>query len=142
MKNLLVVILTLTLFGIAVLGVFGMGHGVGQGHVGCLAVVTKRIDCPNGANVLWLLGFHLDIFKSFSTAILAKNTGGLLSLFFILLLFYSVLPRIFFVRFHTLSLSQYRDPVNLFFAAKYKFTHWVSLHENSPAIFAGQRLKS
>ena|SRR3989344_8810901 len=69
MRFLLVFILIGSVLAVAGLGVAFMGdqHGVSE-HGGCLANLASRAACPDGVEAAIFAAFHLNVFKTFSTA--------------------------------------------------------------------------
>lgn len=129
MKALLTTILLASFISIAVFGVFGMSHG--QTHDmdpnSCISATTKGIDCPEEASPIDFLAFHINAYNGFSLATFSKNLLSQL-----LLVFASV----FFIGLLFFSPSLFKRPQLAFSTPQqHHLTHWLSLHENSPAAF-------
>ena len=136
MKSIGIVLLIAGFVGIAVFGFLAINHGNGHEHAGCIATTAKGIDCPLGANTILFAIFHLDIIKSFSTAIFNYDySGSLILLAFIIFLVGWItrfkigfnLPRLAIVQYC------YRSRETYFFSLRQNLTGWLALHENSPA---------
>ncbi len=129
-------ILIVSFIGIAVFGFLGMQHhGIGHEDRGCIATVFRGADCADGMTVFDFASFHLDIFKSFSTATVNESATGF-SLLLITLVFL-IGSAVTFDRgavfYPVSSLSYARSPAILFFPLRRILTRWLALHENSPA---------
>jgi len=135
MKFLLTTFLIASFVGVAVFGVFGMGHSE-QGHNGgCIAASTQGVDCPTNSDPIDSAAFHLNAFKTFSAATFEKSTlASLLTL--LLLAMAAVLgllsgnltaPRL------NLASSRFKRPEYFNLPPEHKLTRWLRLHENSPA---------
>lgn len=137
MKVALIIFLTFSLVGIAVFGFLGMSHSGGENHQnGCIAAISDGIDCPQTAGVLNTVDFHVGAFKNFSNAVFGESfliTLLLLALF----LFVIELGSLFgnFLVFPELNRILQRSHLYKSFSPPFKiqFTHWLALHENSPA---------
>jgi len=68
MRNLAAIIWGITFVGVSLFGFVMIGHGLP--HDACIAAVSKGVVCPQGANPLAFINFHLTILKSFSEALL------------------------------------------------------------------------
>lgn len=139
-KNVMKVALTIFLItgflGIAVFGVFTMNHGAEHCHSGCIAATAQGTNCPKGENTLSFLNFHLDAFRSFSTATFGENLANALLLLVALVLTVALAvlasinpaPPALATNYHRRQfLESYSFPFQR------EFTHWLALHENSPA---------
>ena len=134
MKSALAIIFLTAFIGISIFGFIGM-TGKEMAHGGCLAeLAAKGMGiCLPGINSFEIANFHLNVFKSFSSATI--NFESLFILFFaaILFLFLKVI-------------SEARFSFNENWAFKNKFLKrtlnfyknremsWLALHENSPAL--------
>ncbi len=136
MKLALTIFLITGFIGIAVFGVFAMNHGSEHGHNGCIAATAKGVDCPKEEGAISFLNFHLDAFRSFSTATFGDNIAGALLLLIALILAVAggvvasihTAPPALAVNYHRRQfLESYSFPFQR------EFTHWLALHENSPA---------
>lgn len=135
MKFLITAIVILSFLGIAVFGVFAMNHGGEHGY-GCIAATAQGVArCPNQADPLAFLTFHIDAFKSFSTAIVGSSLASMLLVALALVLVSSLA---WFFR-NTIpafsSLQAYRRKQRESFAlpSERQLIRWLALHENSPA---------
>lgn len=132
----------LSVMGIVGAGVFAMNHGFGAGHSGCIASVTKGIDCPEETTALVFLNFHFDAFKSILTATSVKNLIGILTAFlmsvFTFLIFgagnFWHIPVLISI-YSNRHLSEWHA-----FPHHRKFIRWLALHENSPQFFIRRRI--
>src|SRR3989344_6852325 len=90
------VLVVFSFIGIAVFGAFAMAEDTENDHNGCIASAAKGASCPM-ENGFSSSAFHINAFKSFSTAILNGSLAGLLLLFsaLILILAYQLIPKIF-----------------------------------------------
>ena len=133
MKASVVAFLILSVVGIALFGVFAMGHGAEQGHSGCIAATAQGGDCPKEASVLSFIAFHLGALRSFSTAIFSQS---ILFLFLVVVSLLSLIaigrayaridsPGLFLLK---QSLESSASPL------QQRIIRWLALHENSPAI--------
>src|SRR3989338_2049004 len=102
-----------------------------------IAIAAKRIDCPQDLGVLGSLNFHIDIFKSFSTATFVESAliSSLTALWAIILVFWFYRRKGF--KFDPMLIGIFSNyglsmPTVTF---QYKFIHWLTLHENSPSVF-------
>ncbi|MBI2452762.1 MAG: hypothetical protein HYV55_00845 [Parcubacteria group bacterium] len=121
--------------GIAVFGVFAMGHGAEYGHNGCIAKTASGQPCPKNDGSLQFLTFHLDAFKSFSTAVFGQNILSLFLFVASLLLLAGMAMGKLFAELISLDLHsrlrQFLQPS--FIRLQPQIIHWLALHENSPA---------
>lgn len=139
MKTVFKIFVIISFIGIAVFGFAAMNHNSEHGAVGCIAAAVKAIDCKDGANAFNLALFHLDAFKDFSNATVSGNfTGALLLLFVFVFLggvWRGMRPLIALLRL--VPCLKYEKYLELFFSPqKITFNRWLSLHENSPSVFA------
>ena len=138
MKSIGIVLLIAGFVGIAVFGFLAINHGNGHEHAGCIATTAKGIDCPLGANTILFAIFHLDIIKSFSTAIFNYDYSGSLILLAFIIFLVGWITR-FKIGFDLPALAaiQYRhcSKETYFFPLRQNLTGWLALHENSPAGF-------
>ncbi len=136
-KNAFAVIAIATFLALAGLSIFAMdsSHNEAHGESKCVASTAKGIDCPQKQGTLGFLTFHLDIFKSFSTAVFLQNITGLIIL---VLLFIGVArpaltpSRAEFPNFAKVSTG---PPPTFLSKPKLGASQWLALHENSPSIF-------
>lgn len=122
--------------GLAVLGVFSMNHGDMQKHDGsCLAAGAKGLDCPEETRLIDYIAFHLGAYEGLFLATFGESVLGVLLLTFLALLFRS-LAFLFSPLFKLLQLALYRRHLKVSFCPpqKQELTHWLALHENSPAV--------
>ncbi len=137
MKSALATLLIFSFMSIAVFGVFAMSHGTSHasGSRGCIGAMAQGTDCPKEESVLGFLAFHLNAFRSFSTAIFSQN---ILSLFLfvasLLLLAGTAMGRLFAESVSLDCHSRFRQffepPVT---HLQPQIIRWLALHENSPA---------
>ncbi len=132
MKVLFATLLISAFFGVAVFGVFAMNHGE-HALGGCIAATVNGAPCPDDNNPLASIAFHLNVFKSFSTA---TFVGFAVGLFLIALaLVYSSRALLS----SQINSSPKQASFSSFIAssppsiAEY-ICHWLALHENSPSV--------
>ena len=140
MRFILTTLLILSFSGIAVFGIFAMGHEDGNSHGGCLATRARGMTCPNENDPLSFLTFHLGTFKSFSLTTL--NSVLLVNIFFSSLIFLSFISSVFFSislqpTFSTFSNQWKQFQESRSFFNRIQFHYWLALHENSPTVFLG-----
>jgi hypothetical protein len=119
---------------IAVFGVFAMNHGSGHDHEeGCIAATAQGTYCPKEGSVLSFLNFHLDAFRSFSVATFGGNLVNIMSLLTALVLvFFGIITSINPASGISYRRRQFLESYS--FSFQREITHWLALHENSPAI--------
>lgn len=131
-KKALTYLLLSGFFLVAVLGFVGMGHS--DAHGGCVASLSRGIECPSAINPLSLAQFHLSTFKSFSTAIL--EIPALAFLLALILLLLAVLlrsgPAHFFCKDITDDSDQ--DTEDFLPPVSQELLQWLSLREHSPTL--------
>lgn len=136
MKLALTSFLIIGFIGIAVFGVFAMNHGSGHSHNGCIAATVQGTDCPKEENSLSFLNFHLDAFRSFSTATFGEYLASALLLLIALVLTVAVgiigiihsAPPVLATNYRRRQFLESHS-----FPFQRELTHWLALHENSPA---------
>ena len=137
MKSVFTVVVIGSFLAIAVFGVFAMNHG-GEHSYGCLAATARGVaDCPNQANPFAFLAFHLDAFKSFSTATVGSPLASAL-LVMLALIFASFLTLFFKDTAPVpsrLQVHRRKRQESFGFPFRLQLNRWLALHENSPAIF-------
>ncbi len=119
---------------IAVFGVFSMNHGSEHGQ-GCIAAVAQgNIDCPNKTGPFAFLIFHLDVFKSFSTATFGSPSvmESLVVLALILISFLTLFFGGATTIFSQLQVRRRKRQESFEFPLRLKLNRWLALHENSP----------
>lgn len=130
----LTIFICLSFIGLAVFGFIGMNHGSGHGYNGCIAVMAKGVSCPEETNSLSFLNFHVNAFKSFSTAVFGGN--ALAALLFLaglgLLIGSRVAADIFSAPPRLIEYSRYKHFLESFSPPRQKEFHWLALRENSP----------
>lgn len=144
MKPLLITLLIAGYVAIGVFSVFGMharidtnmqGHGTTSSN--CIAAMVKGVTCPKETSPIDFASFHIEAFKEFS---LATFGGGLLvSLLILTLLVIGIglgklLSKYLTLLQPNLAYSRHR-PRQFSSPPKQQFLYWLSLHENSPAVF-------
>ena len=140
-KNVMRITLTLFLItgfiGVAVFGVFAMNHGSEHGHGGCIAATAQGIDCLKYEGVLSLIAFHLDAFRSFSTATFGDNIAHiLLSLIALMsVIAIGIIARIHLSHLPRATYYRHRQFLNSdYFPSQRKFIRWLAFRENSPSM--------
>ena len=134
MKPAFTALIIFSFIGIAVFGIFAMDHGSGHSYDGCLAAAARGTNCPKTKDANSFIAFHLDTFKSFSTAIFGDNFANALVL--LLAGFFSLLGIAAFWKIHlefSPNLYSRAGPLESPpFTCQKRLAHWLSLHENSP----------
>lgn len=134
MSFTITILLVISLLGIAVLGLFSMDHG--NSHGGCWAITVNGADCPGNNGPIFFANFHLKAFQVFSTAVF-NSTFSLLMVFGALLL----LAGFWLLGYGDLqspltTQSQYQRARSFKLPAfESNLIRWLSLKENSPALF-------
>ncbi len=96
-----------------------------------MAAVIQGSHCLPETNLLASLAFHIDVFKSFSTAALFEFTGGVLLVSFLFL--YSIhIIRKYAVDFFAPLFSAVFQLFAYTFLFKRRLAYWLALHEHSP----------
>lgn len=132
MKFGLALCMLLSFVGMAGFGFLAMSPQ-GEMH-GCIAALTRGVQCPAESDSFSSLSFHAGVIKSFSTATVG---AGVFAAFFL----FAVLVLAFFYKSDEgvgepflASYSRYKQEVRFFASPlKQRILHWFSLHENSPA---------
>lgn len=133
MKFAISALLFTSFFGIAVFGVLAMNHESSHGYSGCIAATLQGSGCPDQANALEFLSFHLAAFRSFSAAVFGQS---------ILLLFLSAVSLLSLIVIGKTYAGLGFGPVSQFrwcpeqsaSSLEPHIISWLALHENSPAI--------
>ncbi|MBI4119271.1 MAG: hypothetical protein HY456_00300 [Parcubacteria group bacterium] len=129
MKAALIIFLITGFIAIAVFGVFAMGHGNEHSHNGCIAATAQGTDCPKEEGAFSFIAFHLEAFRSFSTATFGNNLASVLLLLIVSVLNVAVaLPAFATDHRRGQFLESYSPPFQR------ELTRWLALHENSPAV--------
>lgn len=138
MRSALTAFLIISFLGIAVFGIMTMNHDSDSNHNGCIASTFRGVDCPaNKMGTLSFVSFILDAFKDFSTAVFGK---GFLTMFlFSVALLLAIRLALAIARKDCAPLCsgfnffhKRRESFTPNFQSE--FTHWLALHENSPAV--------
>ncbi len=129
--------------GTAVLGFLavaclGLQCGHSDAHAVCLASKVNAATCPEEANVLAFINFHIYGFKDLSSGIVNSFAlASALLLFSLLTLFFLKLNKTFLnveainlALYHRIKLSSELSSIHILRQA----AKWLSLHENSPAL--------
>lgn len=136
MKFAIAALLFTSFFSIAVFGVLAMNHESSHGYSGCIAATLQGSGCPDQANALEFLSFHLAAFRSFSIATLSENILGAFLLLAALALFIGLgaAAAIGVVQSPLAAYSQYRHFRGSFpWPSQRELTRWLALREHSPA---------
>ena len=139
-KNIMRIALTTFLIigfvGVAVFSVFAMNHNSEHGYGGCIAAAAQRVDCLKDEGVLSLIAFHLDAFRSFSTATFVDTTMSIL-LLLTALIYATAVGIIAHSRSSQILHTTYHHPGQFLdfysFLFQQKLVRWLALHENSPS---------
>lgn len=145
MKLLLITFLMVSFLGISVFSILAMGHGNEHFHGGCVASLAEGIPCRGQNADRGFLNFHVNAFKSFSEAVFNSGLSAFLGLMVLMLGFLAVFYSGIFRRGYSYifmrplgsfyhNLKDYVLPQNLI-----DMTAWLSLHEQSPAVYLGAR---
>ncbi len=135
MKSVITAFVIFSFVGIAVFGVFAMSHGMEQGHTGCIAATAQGTDCPKAGSILSFIAFHLETFRSFSTATFGQNILSLFPLIVSLILLIAT-GRLYAGLGSSgplLRLKQSPEPYMSPF--QQQSIRWLALHKHSPAVF-------
>jgi len=127
MKSLFTIFLLASFIGVAVFG-FARMAGAEHEHSGCLAATSRGVDCPDESNTVASSAFHVTAFKSFSNGLVALIATVLVVLGLGMLLAAEQIP--FFISAVRLLASTTASPPLI----QPALSHWLALHENSPAI--------
>lgn len=123
----LAIFIFLSFVGMAIFGFAGMTFDLGHGHASCIAVRANGTACPESGGIFAFSAFHLSAFKKFSTAVFAAIVLLFAFVMFRVLAVSSVFPAPIF---NLSALAFERLPAG----RTIQLTHWLSLHENSPAL--------
>ena len=136
MKLIFTNFLIFGLVGIVFFSLIIMDHKNIFSHNSCILATTQNADCPKEINTLSFITFHLNAFKSFSTAIISDSFASALFLLLILTIGFVAIAIIQ----PTLSTLVAANYFRRKFLESYSFpfqrelTHWLALHENIPVI--------
>ncbi len=136
MKLLLTALTIIGFLGIAVFGVFGMSHGGTHSLNGCIAALVQGADCSIYQKAFSFLTFHLEVFKSFSTAVFGER---LINALFILTASLSAIGLLVFTSSKKEALATVHSSFNghppgfVALSLTRQFTRWLAIHENSPS---------
>lgn len=132
MNRTIATIIIFSFIGIAVFGFLGIEF-MNNHHMGCIASTSQAGMCPESGSPMDFVNFHLNALKNFSVAVLS-------SLSILAALLVSVLLIVFAEQRRGALASEVTVPhplrsVFLDFHPPLcaQLTHWLSLHENSPA---------
>lgn len=134
MSRTIATILTISFIGIAIFGFLGIEFMNGH-HASCIVSTASGSMCPDSESPLGFINFHFNALKNFSTAVSPSFILLALSLVLILSFAFGLLreklraSRITTPRPSGRALLDFRPPLQA------QFTHWLSLHENSPSLF-------
>ncbi len=132
MKSLLAIFLIFGFLSVAVFGFLAVGHE-GQGHVNCLAALSNGFTCVENSPIA-LANFHLSALKNFSTAIFENISAIVFALVLLLVLAGVAVFRDAKISFASRTAFYFE---NIIFSGANRIIHWLSLHENSPALAFG-----
>lgn len=132
MKSVMATIVLSSFIAVAVFGFLAMMHSGTQGHQDCIAATAKSAVCPIKLSANALVPFHIDTYKSFSTATVSMNIVAMLAFIyaFVLLIATKIVFGFSFSRQHILSIRL--SPVILS-SAQRSLKQWLARHENSPS---------
>ncbi|MFY9461966.1 MAG: hypothetical protein WAP51_02065 [Candidatus Sungiibacteriota bacterium] len=135
MKSAFAILVISSFVGLAVFGILAPMHETGHGICFAVAATGGKPPCPI-QDPLGFANFHIDIFKSFSTAAFANSlTLAALSAVLLLMLAAS-LPEFAPPFFEKLSFAfLYAPGYSPEKIAARKTLHWLSLHESHPDQF-------
>ncbi|MBI5045822.1 MAG: hypothetical protein HZC14_02350 [Candidatus Niyogibacteria bacterium] len=130
MKQPLSAILIIVFGSIALFSLSAISHVYADGHHNCIAATFGDAMCPDGADTMNFIGFHFNAFKIFSSAVFNSGLSALLLVCAALLTLASLKnPAATCAVIRSASLRQ-----NTKQTPQDQIRHWLSLHENSPAI--------
>lgn len=134
MKSLLTTTILLGFISVAVFGFAGVSHGALDAHDdGCIMATAKGVECPQATSAADYLTFHLNAFKSFSSATFGETLAA--SLLTLLLLALG-LPAVALIRSRAPMLSHayvwHRWRESLDSPEERELLHWLALQEHSP----------
>lgn len=132
-------LLLIAFISLAVFGVFGMHTQANmQGHnmpaSNCVGAAVNGADCPQQADPIDYLTFHLDAFKFFSSAISGESVMGMLLLFAALLLVGLAFFSPYLFRPLQLAFYKYRFRDSFSPPQQQQLIRWLALHEKSPTL--------
>ena len=134
MKSFPAILILVSFIGAAILGFATMGHTADHSRTNCIVAATQNIDCTS-SNLGAFLAIHFNAFKNISSAVFAKNYASILTMLWLVTLWFILvnkikpteptLQRAYIYKF------QPSTPNNL----RLKLNAWLSRQENSPANF-------
>lgn len=110
-------------------------HDDSHGHHGCLAAIAQGIDCPNTMSPLSFILFHVNTFKTFSSAVFNENTAFLFFLLASLILFIGARADLNTIVFKSLHRNDTPLPNQTISKPNIGLIYWLSIHINSPNPF-------
>lgn len=134
MKSLLTTTILLGFISVAVFGFAGVSHGALDAHDdGCIMATAKGVECPQAKSAADYLTFHLNAFKSFSTATFGETLAASLLTLFLLAL---GLPAVALIGSTVPALSpahiRHRWKTPFDFSKQRALLYWLALQEHSP----------
>lgn len=142
MKFLFTTLLIVSYIAIGLFGFFDVHANTDmnmQSHntpINCIAATVNGVDCPEQTSPIDFATFHIDAFKSFSLATLTEGVSNVLPFAFIFLFFIDIaFFTSYLLRLPRLAFYRHRFSDYSFSPQKQKFTRWLAIHENSPALF-------
>ncbi|MEK7208898.1 MAG: hypothetical protein AAB677_01415 [Patescibacteria group bacterium] len=129
MKSFITILLICGFVLAAVFSIFAMNHNLGHnaGAGGCFGALTQKADCPETLNPILFFDFHLNVFRSFSTAVFGQNV--LLILW--LMIFWFLPGGVALIFYRRLKINSSLVGVS----PPSPLIRWLALHENSPTRF-------
>jgi len=141
MKSAIIIFFILSFAGIIAFGVFTMNHGVDHDNRSsiCLEAIARGVDCPKQGDAVSFTIFHLDVLRSFFTAVFGQDTTS--SFLLVAVLF--ALAGVAIGTLHTnpgpidfhIRLKRFSDLSSLPF--RRHIIRWLSLFEHSPPLNYG-----
>lgn len=125
-------LIILAFISVSIFSILAVGHEIGHGICFLTANTGLKPPCPE-KDPLGFLNFHINIFKSFSTATFLNNLFAIISILSAFLIALIIAALAFSYKKIAVKLQKIADepPEKL---ASQKTLFWLALHENSPAI--------
>ncbi|OGY66038.1 MAG: hypothetical protein A3I89_00885 [Candidatus Harrisonbacteria bacterium RIFCSPLOWO2_02_FULL_41_11] len=137
MKRFLVPLIIISLLFSVTLGLAAMNHMDGQGHGQCPFEVMGVASCGLAKNAFDFIIPHLNLFSRLFSATLF-NSISLAALSLLALGLFAVFRKEFLVLQPRFLVAENYFSSSFVSSAAKRTTHWLALHENSPA-FIGRR---
>ena len=130
MKSTLTLFLAISFLGMAVFSFWGMDYNEMRNHGACVAAITQGSMCPEADSTFAFLNFHINAFKTFSSAVFEPLFwAGLLAISFLLFIIISFLSSESCPSLAVLRPYFKRRIQELSLLASLGFIDWWALHE-------------